>query len=81
MNTSITKAPDARKSARRRLHYPGWIDLGDGSALQECILWDVSSTGAKLTLPKELDIPETFHLILSRSETRNGIANSFGVTI
>jgi PilZ domain len=41
-------APNRRKSERRKFNYPAKIDAGDGSCFQECLIADISQTGAKL---------------------------------
>lgn len=38
---------EKRKSPRRKLNYPAWIDLGDGKKLP-CLVADVSQTGARI---------------------------------
>lgn len=56
---------EKRKVCRSSLERRVWIDLGDGSPVVECVLRDISDTGAKLlcTAPKEL--PDQFVLRLS----------------
>lgn len=56
---------EKRKARRSSLERRAWIDLGDGSSMVECLLRDISDTGAKLlfTAPKEL--PDQFILRLS----------------
>jgi hypothetical protein len=54
-----------RRAPRRRLHYPAWIDLGEGSARRNCMIWDISEVGAKLTVDTQVEIPDEFTLVLS----------------
>lgn len=54
-----------RKSPRHELHYLGQIDLGAGAALLNCIICDISGTGAKLTVGAS-EVPDEFILVLRR---------------
>ena len=55
-----------RKSLRRSIERYVWIDLGDGSALNECALGNMSETGAKLILAAPKEFPKQFILRLSK---------------
>jgi hypothetical protein len=55
-----------RKHKRIKLHYPAWVDAGAGVPLCNCMLWDMSETGGRLTIEKPFDIPEQFVLVLSK---------------
>lgn len=57
---------EQRKSARKRLHYPAGLETGDGSAVHECLVWDISGTGAKITLQMPAELPDQVTLLLSR---------------
>lgn len=54
---------DLRKA--RRIHYPAWIDIGGRSALRDCLVYDISESGAKLTVAGEEQVPDNFTLLLS----------------
>jgi hypothetical protein len=43
---AITKKREARKSLRQ----PGWITLEGGFAARQCVVQDISSAGAKITV-------------------------------
>jgi len=45
-------AGEKRSSRRKSLKYPARIDAGDGSPLRDCVLSDVSETGASLRANK-----------------------------
>lgn len=63
--SSIPK--DARKDVRKLLSYLAWIDLDDGSSLNDCTIVDISEAGARLRLATAADIPEYFRLRLNRN--------------
>jgi len=56
---------ELRESPRFDLHYPAYIEVGDG-ALRNCIICDISASGAKLTIGAQQDIPQEFTLLLRR---------------
>jgi hypothetical protein len=56
---------DNRKSKRKPVHYPAWIELESGD-LDKCQLSDVSDSGARLVVAAPDKLPETFTLRLSR---------------
>ena len=58
---------DLRKAPRKPLHYPVWIDLGDGTCLRDGMVYDVSETGARLTLADDEQVPDSLVLLLSRN--------------
>jgi hypothetical protein len=58
---------EERKSPRRTLQYPAKIDGRDGTPLHECVLFDVSQTGAKVIVQVANDIPDEFILLLGKT--------------
>jgi hypothetical protein len=56
---------DLRKSPRFEVHYLGQIDAGPGTTPINCIICDISSTGAKLTVGAN-QVPEEFVLVFRR---------------
>lgn len=56
---------DLRKSPRFEVHYLGQIDSGAGTPAVNCIICDISSTGAKLTVGAH-EVPDEFVLVLKR---------------
>jgi hypothetical protein len=59
------QSAEKRKAVRRMLTYPAWINLGDGSPVQECSLCDASQRGAQLAVADPDSIPDRFVLALS----------------
>jgi hypothetical protein len=57
---------DLRNSQRHEVHYLAQIDCGDGSALVNCIICDISAGGAKLTVGNH-NVPDEFTLVLRRN--------------
>jgi hypothetical protein len=48
------------------VHYPASINRGDGTLL-DCMIWDISAIGAKLTVATQDQIPDQFMLLLSKN--------------
>ena len=63
----VTKKREARKSLRQ----PGWITLDGGFAARPCVVQDISSTGAKITLDDPNVLPAKLRLAFSR-DARTG---------
>ena len=55
-----------RKSPRRNIFQIGKVYNPDGTPLVECILRDISATGAKLELREDMSLPKSFMLALTR---------------
>ena len=62
-----TKKRDARKSLRQ----PGWITLEGGFAARKCVVQDMSSTGAKITIDDPNMLPAKLRLAFTR-DARTG---------
>jgi hypothetical protein len=62
-----TKKRDARKSVRQ----PGWITLDGGFAVRPCVVQDMSSTGAKITIDDSNVLPARLRLAFAR-DARTG---------
>jgi hypothetical protein len=56
---------DLRRSPRFEVHYLGQIDLGPAATPVNCIICDISATGAKLTVGAH-EVPDEFMLVLRR---------------
>jgi len=56
---------DLRRSPRFEVHYLGQIDVGPAAAPVNCIICDISATGAKLTIGPH-EVPDEFVLVLRR---------------
>jgi hypothetical protein len=48
-----------------QLHLPARIDCGRGTRPLHCIVFDLSETGARLTLTRERRLPDEFVLVLT----------------
>ncbi len=62
-----TKKREARKSLRQ----PGWITLDGGFAARPCVVQDMSSTGAKITVTDSNTLPGRLRLAFAR-DARTG---------
>jgi len=56
---------DLRRSPRFEIHYLGLIDLGRDTTPVNCIICDISATGAKLTVGAH-EVPDEFMLVFRR---------------
>jgi len=56
---------EQRQSPRQTVNRPAWVDLGAQGAKHDCVLVDISDTGARLELAAPAAMPETFRLLLS----------------
>jgi hypothetical protein len=54
-----------RKHTRRMVHFPAKIDVGAAAPMRDCMLMDVSSTGARLTAEQPAQLPADFTVVLS----------------
>jgi hypothetical protein len=57
-------AKDKRKSVRRPMRYTAWVALA-ADQLHNCVLSDVSDTGARIDIEDSKAIPDDFVLLLS----------------
>ena len=57
---------DLRTSPRYEVHYPAHIEVEGDQPNLSCIIWDISSGGAKLTIVGQQDLPEEFVLLFRR---------------
>jgi hypothetical protein len=64
-------AAPKKREARKSLQQPGWITLEGGFAVRPCVVQDMSSTGAKLTLDDPNPLPARLRLAFSR-DARTG---------
>ena len=63
----VSKKREVRKSLRQ----PGWITLDGGFAARQCVVQDMSATGAKITINDPNMLPAKLRLALSR-DARTG---------
>jgi PilZ domain len=64
---AVTKKREARKS----LCQPGWITLDGGFAARQCVVQDMSTTGAKITIEDPNVLPAKLRLAFAR-DARTG---------
>ena len=64
---AATKKREARKSLRQ----PGWITLDGGFAARPCVVQDMSTTGAKVTIDDPNTLPAKLRLAFTR-DARTG---------
>jgi PilZ domain-containing protein len=60
-----------KREPRKSMHQPGWITLEGGFAARPCVVQDMSSTGAKVTIDDPNTLPGKLRLALSR-DARTG---------
>jgi hypothetical protein len=61
----MSSPAEKRRSLRRPIDYPAYIDSGDGSPPRVCLLCDASQDGAQLTVSDPDSVPDRFILALS----------------
>jgi hypothetical protein len=64
-------AETKKREARKSLRQPGWITLDGGFAARPCVVQDMSTTGAKLTIEDPNVLPAKLRLAFSR-DARTG---------
>jgi hypothetical protein len=55
---------EKRRTPRRPIRRPAFIDVGDGSMLRGCMLRDISAGGARVVVETATALPEEFSLML-----------------
>ncbi len=63
-------APRKRES-RKLLGQPAWITLEGGFAARQCVVQDISSSGAKITIDDAVTLPARLRLAFAR-DARTG---------
>jgi hypothetical protein len=71
MATGLNKLGAKRRAARKSLRQPGWITLEGGFAVRACVVEDLSSSGAKITIEDNNTLPARLRLAFTR-DARNG---------
>jgi PilZ domain len=64
-------AANKKREVRKSLHQPGWITLDGGFAARQCVVQDLSSSGAKITLDDGSMLAGKLRLAFSR-DARTG---------
>ena len=60
-----------KRETRKSLSQPGWITLEGGFAARQCVVKDLSTTGAKVTIDDPNSLPAKLRLAFSR-DARTG---------
>jgi len=60
-----------KRESRKSLSQPGWITLEGGFAARQCVVKDLSTTGAKVTIDDPNSLPAKLRLAFSR-DARTG---------
>jgi hypothetical protein len=64
-------ATTKKREARKSLQQPGWITLDGGFAARPCVVQDMSTTGAKITIDDSNTLPTRLRLAFAR-DARTG---------
>jgi hypothetical protein len=60
-----------KREVRKSLRQPGWITLEGGFAARRCVVQDMSTTGAKITIDDPNTLPARLKLAFAR-DARTG---------
>lgn len=60
-----------KREARKSLQQPAWITLDGGFAARRCLVQNISSAGARISLEEAASLPSTIRLAFSR-DARTG---------
>jgi len=60
-----------KRESRKSLHQSGWITLEGGFAARPCVVHDMSTTGAKITIDDPNTLPAKLKLAFTR-DARTG---------
>jgi hypothetical protein len=60
-----------KREARKSMSQPAWITLDGGFAARQCVVQDISSSGAKIGVDDAVTLPATLRLAFSR-DARTG---------
>jgi len=63
--------PKKKREVRKSLRQPGWITLEGGFAARPCVVQNMSSTGAKITIDDPNMLPAKLRLAFTR-DARTG---------
>ena len=67
----LSKLSSKKRETRKSLSQPGWITLEGGFAARQCVVQDLSTTGAKVTIDDPNSLPAKLRLAFSR-DARTG---------
>jgi PilZ domain len=60
-----------KREARKLMGQPAWITLDGGFAARQCVVADISSSGARITLDEAVALPARLRLAFAR-DARTG---------
>jgi hypothetical protein len=60
----MTQDSDSRRDRRQRTLKDGKIIINENKSIINCVIRDVSTTGAKLKIPATTELPKEFKLLL-----------------
>ena len=66
--TGKAPANDLRRSVRVRTFFGGRIVFHDGAYIYDCIVRDLSESGARVEIPEARMIPRRFYFLVSKEE-------------
>ena len=64
-------AANKKREERKSIHQPGWVTLDGGFAARQCVVQDLSSSGAKITVDDASVLTGRLRLAFSR-DARTG---------
>jgi hypothetical protein len=64
-------AASIKRQARKLLGRPGWITLDGGFAARPCVVQDISSAGARISVDEAIALPARLRLAFAR-DARTG---------
>jgi hypothetical protein len=70
-NFDMALLSSKKRESRKSLSQPGWITLEGGFAARQCVVQDLSTTGAKVTIDDPNSLPTKLRLAFSR-DARTG---------
>ncbi|MFO1111096.1 MAG: PilZ domain-containing protein [Bradyrhizobium sp.] len=71
MAPALRNLGEKKRAARKSLRQPGWITLDGGFAARQCVVEDLSASGAKVTVEDNNTLPAKLRLALTR-DARGG---------
>ena len=71
MANGLSKLGAKKREARKSLRQPGWIMLEGGFARRACLVEDLSSSGARITVDDNNTLPAKLRLAFTR-DVRSG---------
>ncbi len=67
----MTLGIDKKRAVRKSVSHAGWIKLEGGFAARQCVVQDLSSSGARITIEDLNSLPAKLRLAFSR-DARTG---------